>query len=114
MRLKRNFLAGKDTYEWGVPYARKQVALTPAIPSVEETRSELSTIEQEADTATVTCNHFANHYKGSYPYHSPHRSGRGPEAFRNTQPSSLIDRYIESRLLGLDPKNLAIQYYILV
>ncbi|KAH8993139.1 hypothetical protein EDB92DRAFT_1855060 [Lactarius akahatsu] len=54
VRLKRNFLAGKDTYEWNVPYTRKQVASTPAIPSVEETRSELSTIEQEADTLTVT------------------------------------------------------------
>ena len=63
VRLKRNFLAGKDTNEWGVPYTRKEVALTPAIPSVEETRSEVSTIEQEADTATITGNHFANHYR---------------------------------------------------
>ncbi|KAI9435551.1 WD40-repeat-containing domain protein [Lactarius indigo] len=53
VRLKRNFLAGKDTYEWNVPYTRKQVASTPAIPSVDETRSELSTVEQEADTHTV-------------------------------------------------------------
>lgn len=54
VKLKRNFLAGKDIYEWDVPYTRKEVYLTPAVPSVEETRSETSTIEQEADTHTVT------------------------------------------------------------
>lgn len=50
VKSKRNFLAGKDTYEWGVPYSRRQVALTPAIPSIEETGSELSTIEQDTHT----------------------------------------------------------------
>lgn len=72
MKLKRNFLAGKDIYEWGIPYTRKEVELTPAVPSVEaeETRSEISTIEQEADAHTVTCKRFANCYRGTYPYHS--------------------------------------------
>ena len=71
VRLKRDFLAGKDTYEMAEPYTRKPVALTPAIPSAEESRSELSSVEQEADTLTITCNHFANRYRGANPYHYP-------------------------------------------
>jgi len=55
VRLKRNFLAGKDIYEGGKPYIRKQNAL--ALPSVEETRSEVI-VEQEPDT--IKCKRLAN------------------------------------------------------
>jgi len=111
VRLKRNFLAGKDTYEGGVPYLRNQVALTPAIPSVEETRSDISTVDQEADTHTVTCKHFANHYRGIYPYPSPHRSARGREACRSSQSGFHHDQPIEP-WLGFGSKKFAIPYHI--
>jgi hypothetical protein len=53
--LKRNFVAGKDSNEWGQPYFRPEVPTPPApLPAVEEeTRSEVSTVEPEPDTHTV-------------------------------------------------------------
>lgn len=53
--LKRNFIAGKETYEWRQPYTRPLVP-TPAAPLPiveEEARSEVSTVEPEPDTCTV-------------------------------------------------------------
>jgi hypothetical protein len=53
--LKRNFIAGKETYEWRQPYTRPPVPTPPGPLLVieEETRSEISTVEPEPDTCTI-------------------------------------------------------------
>ncbi|KAH9967795.1 hypothetical protein BJV74DRAFT_868775 [Russula compacta] len=53
--LKRNFTAGKETYAraWILPYSRPEDFIPPP-PSIQETRSEVSTVESEPDTHMVT------------------------------------------------------------
>lgn len=113
--LKRNFIAGKETYEWSQPYTRPPVPTPPAPLLVveEETRSEVSTVEPEPDTCTIIRESLA--IPTTTTLHSlSFGSGRRSEAHGLACPGFHPSRAAEPLLPGLDTKRTVVENHCLV
>ena len=114
--LKRNFIAGKETYDWSQPYTRPPVPTPPAPLLVEEeTRSEVSTIEPEPDTFTIIRKSLAIPTTKTTTLHLlSFGSGRRSEAHGLACPRFHSIRAAEPLLPGVDAKRTVVENHCLV